>query len=287
MTGELSSLSDLLLALLLGLVQGLTEFLPISSSAHLYAIPYLFSIDHALLSSRAFAAVVHLGTLAAVLVVLRRDVVRLIAAALRPIVSLGRRRGDAADERLLLAVLVGTVPAVLFGIFAGDLLDSGVRTPLVVAAAVLIGAALLWIAERASSLQRPLSGISAIDGALIGVAQALALIPGISRSGATISGGLLLGFSRDAAARISFIMGIPAIAGAGLLELRGLLSDGFDVQSAAPLLLVGLIGAFSSGLVAIGLLMRLLKGGKLWTFALYRVMFALALILTALVRGEF
>jgi len=227
-----------------------------------------------------------LGTLAAVLVVLRSDVSRLVGTALRLVFSLGRRRGEGADERLILAIVVGTVPAVAFGLLAGDFLQSSVRTPLVVAAAVLAGAALLWVADRASSLERPLSGISAIDGLLIGVAQALALIPGISRSGATISGGLLLGFSRDAAARISFLLGAPAIAGAGLLELRGLLTDGVDLQGAAPLLAAGSIAAFVSGLAAIRLLLRLLNGGKLWSFALYRIVFALILLGTALTRGE-
>ncbi len=282
---DLGGASDLLLALLLGLVQGLTEFLPISSSAHLYAIPYLFSLDHALLSSRAFAAVVHLGTLAAVLVALRGDVIRLARTASTLLFSLGRRRGEGSDERLLLAIAVGTIPAVAFGLLAGDFLESSVRTPIVVAVAVLFGAALLWIADRASSLERPLSGVSAIDGLLIGLAQALALIPGISRSGATISGGLLLGFSRDAAARVSFLLGIPAIAGAGILELRGLLTDGTDLAGAAPLLAVGAVAAFFSGLGAIRLLIRILNGGKLWSFALYRVVFALILLGTALVRG--
>ncbi len=283
---DLGGASDLLLALFLGLVQGFTEFFPISSSAHLYVIPYLFSIDDALLSSRAFAAVLHLGTLSAVLVALRHDVARLVRTTLRVTLSLGRKRGDAADERLILAIVVGTIPAVAFGLFAGDFLATSVRTPLVVAAAVLAGAALLWVADRASSLERPLSGIAALDGLVIGVAQALALIPGISRSGATISGGLLLGFSRDAAARISFLMGIPAIAGAGLLELRGLLADGSSLGSWSTLLLLGLVASFASGLIAIRLLLRILSGGKLWSFVLYRVAFALLLLTVALMRGE-
>jgi len=283
---DLGGASDLLLALFLGLVQGFTEFFPISSSAHLYVIPYLFSIDDALLSSRAFAAVLHLGTLSAVLVALRHDVARLVRTTLRVTLSLGRKRGDAADERLILAIVVGTIPAVAFGLFAGDFLATSVRTPLVVAAAVLAGAALLWVADRASSLERPLSGIAALDGLVIGVAQALALIPGISRSGATISGGLLLGFSRDAAARISFLMGIPAIAGAGLLELRGLLADGSSLGDGSTLLLLGLVASFASGLIAIRLLLRILNGGKLWSFVLYRVAFALLLLTVALMRGE-
>ena len=283
---DVSGFSDLLLALVLGAVQGITEFFPISSSAHLYAIPYLFSFADPLLASRAFGAVLHLGTLAAVLVALRSDVTRLLSCILAPSFSLGRRRGDPADERLIIAILVGTIPAVLLGLFAGDFLDANVRTPLVVAVAVLAGAALLWIADRAQSLQRPLTGIAALDGIVVGLAQALALIPGISRSGATISAGLLLGFSRDAAARISFLMGIPAIAGAGALELRSLIQDGSDIQHAAPLLIIGLLASFFSGLIAIRLLIRLLSGGKLWSFAIYRVGFALLLVAVALLRGE-
>lgn len=279
-------LSGLLLALLLGVVQGLTEFLPISSSAHLYAIPYLFAFDDPLFASRAFGAVLHLGTLAAVLVALRRDVARLVACGLAPLLSRGRRRGDPADERLILAILIGTLPAVAIGLLAGDLIDASVRTPLVVAVAVLAGALMLLVADRAQSLQRPLTGVAALDGAVIGAAQALALVPGISRSGATISAGLLLGFSRDAAARISFLMGIPAIAGAGTLELRSLIQQGDVAQHAAPLLVVGLVASFASGLIAIRLLVRLLSGGKLWSFALYRVGFALLLVATSLLRGE-
>ena len=283
---DVTGLTDLLLALALGIVQGLTEFFPISSSAHLYAIPYLFSFSDPLLASRAFGAVLHLGTLAAVLVALRGDVTRLLGCALAPIISRGRRRGDPADERLIIAIIVGTIPAVLVGLIAGDFLDANVRTPLVVAIAVLAGAALLWFADRAQSLQRPLTGVAALDGVVIGLTQALALIPGISRSGATISAGLLLGFSRDAAARISFLMGIPAIAGAGLLELRVLLEGGGDLQHELPLLLVGLLASFLSGLIAIRLLIRLLSGGKLWSFAIYRVGFAALLVVVALVRGQ-
>jgi undecaprenyl-diphosphatase len=283
---DLTGMSNALLALALGVVQGLTEFFPISSSAHLYAIPYLFSFSDPLLASRAFGAVLHLGTLAAVLVVLRGDVTRLLRCALAPIFSLGRRRGDPADERLIVAIIVGTIPAILIGLIAGDYLDANVRTPLIVAISVLAGAALLWFADRAQSLQRPLTGIAALDGVVIGLTQACALIPGISRSGATISAGLLLGFSRDAAARISFLMGIPAIAGAGLLELRALLQGNADLQHTAPLLIVGLLASFLSGLVAIRLLLRLLSGGKLWSFALYRVGFAVLLVAVALVRGQ-
>jgi len=201
--------SAALIALLLGLVQGATEFLPISSSAHLYAIPYLFGISNPLLSSLAFAAVIHLGTLAAVVVALRHDVMRLIRIALRTIASGGRHRGEPADERLILAIVIGTIPAVLVGVAAGDLFESAVRTPLVVAGAVTAGALLLWFAERVSSRERPLRSVGVIDGLMVGLAQALALIPGISRSGATISGGLLLGFRRDDRHRERVYLGPP------------------------------------------------------------------------------
>jgi undecaprenyl-diphosphatase len=278
--------SAALIALLLGLVQGATEFLPISSSAHLYAIPYLFGISDPLLSSLAFAAVIHLGTLAAVLVALRSDVTRLTRVALRLITSAGRHRGDPADERLILAIIIGTIPAVIVGVAAGDLLESAVRTPLVVAGAVTAGALLLWFAERVSTRERPLQSVSVIDGLMIGLTQALALIPGISRSGATISGGLLLGFRREAAARFGFLLGIPAIAGAGTIELRRLLESSEDLAASAPLLLIGVVSAFVSGLFAIKLLFRILDGGSTRIFVAYRLAFAAVLVASVLLRGE-
>jgi undecaprenyl-diphosphatase len=277
--------SAALIALLLGLVQGATEFLPISSSAHLYAIPYLFGISDPLFSSLAFAAVIHLGTLAAVLVALRSDVMRLTRVALRTLTSLGHHRGEPADERLILAILIGTIPAVLVGVAAGDLLESAVRTPLVVAGAVTAGALLLWFAERVGSRERPLQSVGVIDGLMVGLAQALALIPGISRSGATISGALLLGFRREAAARFGFLLGIPAIAGAGTIELRRLLESSEDLAASAPLLVIGIVSAFISGLLAIKLLFRILDGGSTRIFVAYRFAFAAVLVASVLLRG--
>jgi len=278
-------ISAALVALLLGLVQGATEFLPISSSAHLYAIPYLFGLSDPLLSSLAFGAVIHLGTLAAVLVALRRDVLRLAGVALGTVTSLGRRRGDSADERLIMAIVIGTVPAVIAGVVASDALESAVRTPLIVAAAVTTGALLLWFAERVGTRERPLQSVGVIDGLMVGLAQALALIPGISRSGATISGGLFLGFRRDAAARFGFLLGIPAIAGAGTIELKHLLESSEDLAASAPLLAIGVVSAFLSGLVAIKLLFRILDGGSTRIFVAYRLAFAAALVASVLLRG--
>ena len=277
--------SAALVALLLGLVQGATEFLPISSSAHLYAIPYLFGLSDPLLSSLAFGAVIHLGTLAAVLVALRGDVLRLTGVALRTVTSLGRHRGDHADERLIAAIVFGTAPAVALGLAAGDLLDTAVRTPLVVAGAVTAGAVLLWFAERVGTRERPLQSVGVIDGLMIGIAQAFALIPGISRSGATISGGLFLGFRRDAAARFGFLLGIPAIAGAGTIELKHLLESSEDLAANAPLLVIGVVSAFVSGLLAIKLLFRLLDGGSTRIFVAYRLAFAAVLVASVLLRG--
>jgi undecaprenyl-diphosphatase len=277
--------SAALIALLLGLVQGATEFLPISSSAHLYAIPRLFGIEEPFLKSLAFAAVIHLGTLAAVLVALRSDVMRLTRVALRTLISLGRHRGEPADERLILAIVIGTIPAVIVGVAAGDLLESAVRTPLVVAGAVTAGALLLWFAERVGSRERPLQSVGVIDGLMVGLAQALALIPGISRSGATISGGLLLGFRREAAARFGFLLGIPAIAGAGTMELKRLLESSEDLAASAPLLAIGVVSAFISGLFAIKLLFRILDGGSTRIFVAYRFAFAAVLVASFVLRG--
>ena len=277
--------SAAVVALLLGLVQGATEFLPISSSAHLYAIADLFGLTDPLLSSLAFVAVIHLGTRAAVLVALRHDVLRLIGVALRAVTSLGRHRGDSADERLIIAIVIGTIPAVLLGVAAGDVLDSAVRTPLIVAGAVTAGALLLWFAERVGTRERPIQSVGVIDGLMVGLAQALALIPGISRSGATISGGLLLGFRRDAAARLGFLLGIPAIAGAGTIELKHLLESSEDLAASAPLLVIGVVSAFVSGLFAIKLLFRILDGGSTRIFVAYRLAFAAVLVASVVLRG--
>ena len=267
------------------LFRSVTEFLPISSSAHLYAVPYLFGLDDPLLDSLAFAAVLHLGTLAAVLVAMRHEVMRLSLVALRFISSLGRTRGEAADERLIVAIILGTIPAAAAGAVASDLIDGAVRSPLIVAAAVLAGAALLGVAERLGRRERPLEGIALFDGVFTGLAQALALIPGISRSGATISAGLLLGFDRAAAARFSFLLGIPAIAGGGILELRKLVEADLISQGSLPILLVGIVTSFFAGLLAISLLLRLLSGGSTRLFVFYRVAFAAILIGAALTRG--
>ena len=203
----MTEIPAIIIAALLGALQGFTEFLPISSSAHLYAVPYLFLLNDPLLDSLAFAAVLHLGTLAAVLVAMRHEVVRLTGVVLRFIFSLGRTRGEASDERLIVAIILGTIPAAIAGALASDLIDGALRSPIIVAAAVLAGAVLLGVAERFGRRERPLEGIAIFDGIFTGLAQALALIPGISRSGATISAGLLLGFNRASAARFSFLLG--------------------------------------------------------------------------------
>ena len=281
----MSEIPAIVVAALLGALQGFTEFLPISSSAHLYAVPYLFSIEDPLLDSLAFTAVLHLGTLAAVLVAMRHEVVRLAGVTARFIYTLGRARGAASDERLIVAIILGTVPAALAGALASDLIDGALRSPLVVAVAVLAGAVLLGVAERFGRRERPLEGIALFDGIFTGLAQALALIPGISRSGATISAGLLLGFNRASAARFSFLLGIPAIAGGGLLELRKLAEAGGVSDGSMPLLIVGIATSFFAGLLAIALLLRLLSGGSTRLFVFYRIAFAAILIGTALSRG--
>jgi undecaprenyl-diphosphatase len=159
----MTEIPAIIIAALLGALQGFTEFLPISSSAHLYAVPYLFSLNDPLLDSLAFAAVLHLGTLAAVLVAMRHEVVRLTGVVLRFIFSLGRTRGEASDERLIVAIILGTIPAAIAGALASDLIDGALRSPMIVAAAVLAGAALLGVAERFGRRERPLEGIAIFD----------------------------------------------------------------------------------------------------------------------------
>jgi undecaprenyl-diphosphatase len=263
-------------------VQGLTEFLPVSSSAHLIVVPRLLGWNDPFLNSAAFDVMLHLGTLVALLVYFWRDLWRLLVAWLR---SIGERRlGDDPDRRLAWLLLITVVPAALLGVFLESFFDTAFRERIaLVALFLVIGASLLWLAERQGRRERGLDALRPTDAIVIGAAQALALFPGISRSGITIAAGLFLGLEREAAARFAFLMGVPVIAGAGLWKTRELLgagTGGFD----STVLAAGMIAAAVSGLLAISFLLAYLRTRDTSPFIVYRVAFAAVIVVYVLGR---
>jgi undecaprenyl-diphosphatase len=274
---------EIIEAIFIGIVQGLTEFLPVSSSAHLIVLPRVLGWDDAVINSPEFVVMLHMGTLAALLAYFWRDVLVLVRAFL----ALVRERSFAEDpdRRLALVLLVSIIPAGLFGLFMEDWLDTFFREAIIVVPAILVvGAAILWLAERLGTRDRDLTQTNLTDGLLIGVAQALALFPGISRSGITIAAGLFRGLERESAARFAFLMGIPIIAGAGLWKIRSIVTgESGDVDVAV--MAAGVIAAAVSGWLAIGLLLRYLRSHSTGIFIAYRLIAAAIWTLLIIVSG--
>ena len=264
-------------AAVLGLVQGLTEFLPISSSGHLILVPWLFKWNDPFIDSLAFSVMLHMGTLLAILVYFWRDWVRLIPAGLASIRD--RRIGDDPDRRLGWLLIVATIPAVIFGALLNDTLEEKIREPGLVAVMLCVGAAIMWLADRWGTKERDEQSLSYGGAAGIGVAQALALVPGISRSGVSISAGLFLGLTREAAARFSFLMAAPAVAGAGLWSARKL---GSESGGHLDLVAIGFVTAAISGLIAIKFMLAFLRRQPLTAFIVYRVIAAIVVFVAVL-----
>ncbi len=267
-------------AIIIGIVQGLTEFLPISSSAHLILLPEVLGWDDALINSAEFVVMLHMGTLAALLAYFWRDALELIGAGWASI----RERSLAGDPKRKLAwvLLVTIIPASLLGLLLEDFFDSFFRESLIVIPLMLVvGAAILWLAERFGTRDRNLDQSSFADAAVIGTAQALALFPGISRSGITLAAGLFRGLEREAAARFAFLMGIPIIAGAGLWKARHFV-DGSIGDVDVAVLAAGVIAAAVSGWIAIGFLLRYLRTHSTGIFIAYRLIAAIVFVVLIL-----
>jgi undecaprenyl-diphosphatase len=265
-------MQTILQAAFIGIVQGLTEFLPVSSSAHLIVVPRLLGWDDAFLNSAAFDVMLHVGTLLALVGYFARDLLRLLRAFFASLMERGL--ADDPERRLAWLLLVSVIPAALLGATLESFFDSYFRERLALVAALLLaGAAILWLAERQGRRERGLLQMRLRDAIVIGAAQALALFPGTSRSGITIAAGLFLGLERAAAARFAFLMGVPVIAGAGLWKGRELLGSG-AVGYEPAVLLAGMIAAAVSGVLAIGLLLRFLRDHSTGLFIAYRVLFA-------------
>ena len=255
-------------AIILGLVQGLTEFLPISSSGHLLIVPWLFNWDDFDDESieKAFDVALHIGTLIAAVVYFRHDLARYIHAGVRSLRP--SERGD-PDGRVAWLLLLSTVPAAAVGAVFEDSIDENLGTPTIIAISLILGGLLLGIADRVAG-DRKIEELQTRDAVVIGAAQALALNPGTSRSGITMTAGRFMRFDRDATARISFLMMIPVTAGAVALKMVGLAGDGIPDGLAVPML-VGIVTAGISGWLAVWGLLRLVRTRSFLPFVIYRI----------------
>ena len=275
-------------ALLLGIVQGLTEFLPISSSGHLILVPWLqdytFLENHEAFN-KTFDVALHAGTLIAAISYFRHEVISFTAAFVR---SLRRRAVETVDERIAWAIAIGTVPAVLAGGIGASFIEDHLGEPWMIGIQLIVFGALLGWADRLPQA-REFEDVGIRDGWWIGVAQVLALAPGTSRSGITITAARYLGFDRDTAARVSFLLLIPAVAGATVYSAYKALDDGLPDDVAGPII-VGTIASAISGYIAIAWLLRLVRTHSYRPFVLYRYFagaFVLLLILTGIRSATF
>ena len=267
----------LLRAILLGILQGATEFIPISSSGHLVLVPWLLNWPQPRL---AFDVIVHWGTVVAVLGVFWRDLYRLLLAGFK---SLRTRSLADPEARVAWWIVIGTIPAVVVGYLFEDFFEALFGTPVAAAVLLLVTGIVLSVSERLGARTREAEGMSWLDALLVGLAQAAAIAPGISRSGATIAAGLFLGVKRAAAARFSFLLVVPAILGAGVLSLLDLASEG-GLAGDWPLLASGFLAAAISGYVCIRFLLSYLRQGRLYVFAVYVWLLGAASLVVALVR---
>ncbi len=279
--GKGTRLEELIRAIVLGAVQGLTEFLPISSSGHLIIVPYLLEWDA---SGLTFDAAVHLGTLIAVLAYFWRDWVSLSRALIASLVAhrLDYSKYD-TSARLLIWLAIATVPAMIAGLLLEETVEEQIRRPEVVAVMLAAFAAVLWWVDRqVSGRIRDPRDVPPRTSVAVGVAQTLALVPGVSRSGITIAAGIVGGLDRATAARFSFLLATPIVAGAGLLKLADIVRGDGNV-SIVPLF-AGIVSAAVFGLLAIRYLLRYLQSRSLMIFVWYRLALAAVVLAVSAIR---
>ncbi len=260
-------------AVVLGFVQGVTEYLPISSTAHLRIVPTLLGWGD---PGTAYSAVIQLGSVLAVISYFWKDLSEIATGTVRAF-----RSGDyqSREVRLFSGIILGTIPIVIAGLALKPTLEapgSPLRAVSVIAVSSIVMAVLLWVSERVSRRDRTIKGIRILDGILIGLAQALALVPGVSRSGSTLTAALFLGFQRAEGARFSFLLSIPAIFLSGILELRELAKDGFGDGGVS--LLVGFISSLVFSYLAIAWLLKFLQTQSTLVFVIYRLGFGATLL---------
>ena len=261
-------------AIVLGIVQGLTEFLPVSSTGHLRIVPAFLGWED---PGSAFTAVTQLGTLAAVLIYFRADLWQIAKAWLHSLPV--RRWPEDHDARMGWYIILGTIPIGIFGLAFNDQIESGARSLYLIGTTLIVLGLLLLLAERIAKRDRGIEQINGRDAAFMGLAQACALVPGVSRSGATITAGLFAGFDRESAARYSFLLSVPAVVLSGLFEARKIGEPG---GAAFVPTLIATVLAFIVGYASIAWLLRYLVRHSMTLFVVYRVALgALVLVLTA------
>jgi len=264
----------LLEALILGMVQGAAEFLPISSSGHLVLVPWWLGWEE---PPMIFDIAVHMGTAAAVLTHFWRDWLRLAGAAWR---SIQKRAVTEPDERIFWLLVLGSIPAGIAGVLLGDLFESKLSDPPLVAGMLLVTAAILVASERLGGGQAPIEALAPKDALFIGVAQACAILPGISRAGSTIAGGLMRGLNRREAARYSFLLSLPPILGAWLLQMVDVAKGDIRIDSElGGALVVGTLAAAVVGYACITFLLGFIRRRRLYPFAIYCAVFGVISLL--------
>lgn len=262
---------DALNSLWLGLLQGLTEFLPVSSTGHLVLLHSVFGTGE---NDLAFDAVLQLATVLAVIIYFRKDIKEMINAVLR---RLSRLPVNEKEITLAYALIIGTIPAAILGLMLESLMETAFRNPLLVAGVLIVGSFLFMLAEWHYLTKKREDKITLSKGFRIGLFQCLALVPGMSRSGASIAGGMLLGLSRTEAARFSFLLAIPVILGSGLKKLLELMVNGVNIDWFS--LTVAAVVAFLSGLFAIHFMLSFVRRHTLWPFIWYRIILATLVVL--------
>jgi undecaprenyl-diphosphatase len=276
-------------AILLGIIQGLSEFLPISSTGHITIVGKLLNLvsENHPESWTSFIAVIQLGTMAAVLVYFAKDIFLIVKDFLKEnLIHRKKFSEQSVNSRMGWLVIIGTIPVVIIGFAFRDIIEGALTKNLYVIAYSLIGLAIiLAIAEKVANFKKDLKDISVLDSFLIGIAQTFALIPGSSRSGTTITGGLFLGLKRDVAARFSFLLSIPAVLASGLFELYHSLK--YLTADMSLNLVVATIVSGISGYIAIDFLLKYLKKHSTFLFVYYRIaagIFILILLLTNIIK---
>ncbi len=265
-------IDEIIKATVLGIVQGLTEFLPISSTAHLRIVPVLFGWED---PGAAYSAVIQIGTMFAVIIYFLKDLIKIYRTVLMNLLN-GKFITD-SDSKLGWYIIIGTIPIGVFGLLLENYIENEFRSLYVIIFSLIFFALLLGLAEKISKKNLSIKDVTLFKALLVGIAQSFALIPGASRSGVTITGGLLAGFNRETAARFSFLLSVPAVFLSGLYEFYKIVPE--LTQQASVSLLVATIFSFLSGILAIEFLLRYLKTHSTFFFIYYRIILGIILFI--------